>query len=150
MFLNEEQCGLLRQYFYRRKHYGTLQYFFSMNLLMCLFFITFSILPEAALAHAVMVKSMPEKDSTISKSPKQVDVWFNEHVRSAFKSLAVMNSAGKRVDNKDIEQEMLDPSHIYITIPQLPPDTYTVRYRVISADTHAVSGKFDFTVAESD
>ena len=47
--------------------------FFSMNLLMCLFFITFSILPEAALAHAVMVKSVPEKDSTINKSPKQVD-----------------------------------------------------------------------------
>lgn len=124
--------------------------FFSMNLLMCLFFITFLVLPEAAFAHAVMVKSVPEKDSTITTSPKQVDVWFNEHVRSAFKSLAVMNSAGKRVDNKDIEQEILDPSHIYITIPRLPPDTYTVRYRVISADTHAVSGKFDFTVAESD
>ncbi len=81
--------------------------FFSMNLLMCLFFITFSILPEAALAHAVMVKSVPEKDSTINKSPKQVDVWFNEHVRSAFKSLAVMNSAGKRVDNKDIDKDVL-------------------------------------------
>lgn len=124
--------------------------FFSMHLLLCLIFMTFSALPENAFAHAVMVKSVPEKDSTITESPKQVDVWFNEHVRSAFKSLAVMNSAGKRVDNKNIEQEVLDPSHIYITIPQLPPDTYTVRYRVISADTHAVSGKFDFTVVESD
>lgn len=122
---------------------------FSKNLLLSLIFISISILPLTASAHAVMVKSAPEKDSTITVSPKQVDVWFNEHVRSAHKSLAVINSAGKRVDNKDIQQEILDPSHLYITTPQLPPDTYTVRYRVISADTHVISGKFNFIIEES-
>lgn len=102
--------------------------------------------PASVRAHAIMVKSSPEKDSTINQSPAQVDVWFNEKVRSAHKSLAVINSTGQRMDNKDIQQETLDPSHIFTSIPQLPPDTYTVRYRVISADTHVVSGKFSFTV----
>lgn len=116
----------------------------SMAATAILFFL--ATLPATSHAHAIMVRSSPEKDSTISQSPSQVDIWFNEKVRSAHKSLAVINSSGKRMDNKDIQQETLDPSHILISIPDLPSDTYTVRYRVISADTHVVSGKFSFTV----
>ncbi|MFZ1850697.1 MAG: copper resistance CopC family protein [Nitrosomonas sp.] len=102
--------------------------------------------PMSLSAHAVMVKSSPEKDSTISQSPKKIDIWFNEKVRGAHKSLAVTDSTGKRVDNKDVKQELLDQSHIFTSIPDLPPDTYTVRYRVMSADTHVISGKFSFTI----
>ncbi len=118
----------------------------TLSILTCTALVVLVALPATVLAHAVMVKSSPEKDSTITRSPAQVDVWFNEQVRSAHKSLAVIDSSGKRVDGKDIQQEVLDPSHIFTSIPDLPPDTYTVRYRVISADTHVVSGKFSFTV----
>lgn len=111
--------------------------------LVALIFFTWS-MPLSA--HAVMTKSSPEKDSIVQQSPKQIDIWFNEKVRSAHKSLAVTDSTGKRVDNKDVKQELLDQSHIFTTIPDLPPDTYTVRYRVMSADTHVISGKFSFTI----
>jgi len=97
-------------------------------------------------AHAIMVKSQPEADSTITESPKQVDTWFNDKVGSEYKALAVINSAGKRVDNKDAAQETFDQSHLYTTVTDLPPDTYTVRYRVVSMDTHIVTGKFKFTI----
>lgn len=107
-------------------------------------------LPLPVFAHAVLVQSHPEVDSTINESPEQVNIWFNENVASEFKALAVINSAGKRVDNKDIKQARLDRSHIYITTPQLPPDTYTVRYRVMSADTHIVTGRFNFTIKNPD
>lgn len=107
-------------------------------------------LPLPVFAHAVLVQSHPEVDSTINASPEQVNIWFNENVASEFKALAVINSAGKRVDNKDIKQARLDRSHIYITTPQLPPDTYTVRYRVMSADTHIVTGRFNFTIKNPD
>ena len=103
-------------------------------------------LPLPVFAHAIMVKSQPAADATVAESPKQVDVWFNDKVGSEYKALAVINSAGKRVDNKDIEQETFDPSHLYTTVTNLPPDTYTVRYRVVSLDTHIVTGKFKFTI----
>ena len=103
-------------------------------------------LPMPVFAHAIMVKSQPAADATITESPKQVDVWFNDKVGSEYKALAVINSAGQRVDNKDIEQETFDPSHLYTTITNLPPDTYIVRYRVVSLDTHIVTGKFKFTI----
>jgi copper resistance protein C len=104
------------------------------------------ILPIPVFAHAIMVKSQPVVDSTISESPKQVDVWFNDKVGSEYKALAVIDNTGKRVDNKDAAQETFDQSHLYVTIPQLPPGTYNVRYRVVSLDTHIVTGKFKFTI----
>jgi len=110
-----------------------------------LFFSLFCWSP-AIFAHAIMVKSAPEVDSTLSDRPRQVDIWFNENIGSAYLSLAIINSKGERVDNKDFRQARLDPSHIYVTTPPLSPDTYTVRYRVMSADTHIITGRFNFTV----
>lgn len=122
------------------------QFSFPAKIFVNLLFFAVVNLPANAIAHAIMVKSQPVVDSTVPASPKQVDVWFNDKVGSEYKALAVINSKGERVDNKDIEQETLDPSHLYITIPDLPPDTYVVRYRVVSLDTHIVTGKFKFTV----
>lgn len=102
--------------------------------------------PLTVSAHAIMVKSQPVVDSTVAESPKQVDVWFNDKVGSEYKALAVIDSSGKRVDNKDAAQETFDQSHLYTTVTNLPPDTYTVRYRVVSLDTHIVTGKFKFTI----
>ncbi|CAG1022540.1 Copper transport protein YcnJ [Patescibacteria group bacterium] len=102
------------------------------------------VLPAPVYAHAIMVRSTPEKDAVLTESPKQVDVWFNDKVGTEYKALAVIDSKGKRVDNKDLVQEPAD--HLYATVPNLPPDTYTVRYRVVSIDTHIVTGKYQFTI----
>lgn len=102
--------------------------------------------PFPVFAHAILVKSQPAKDETVAQSPKQVDLWFNDAVRSEYKAVAVIDSAGKRVDNHDVEQSLTDGSHIYATVPNLAPGTYTIRYRVVSEDTHIVTGKFEFTV----
>ena len=101
-------------------------------------------LPIPAFAHAIMVRSAPEKDAVLTESPKQVEVWFNDKVGTEYKALAVINSKGERVDNKDLTQDPLD--HLSATVPNLPPDTYTVRYRVVSIDTHIVTGKYQFTI----
>ncbi|OAI24262.1 MULTISPECIES: copper resistance CopC family protein [Methylomonas] len=102
--------------------------------------------PVSALAHAILVKSQPAKDEEVKEAPKQVDLWFNDPVRSEYKALAVIDAAGKRVDNHDVEQSLTDGSHIHATVANLAPGKYTVRYRVVSEDTHIVTGKFDFTV----
>ena len=103
-------------------------------------------MPLPLFAHAIMVRSAPEANATLSEAPKQIDVWFNDKVGTEYKALAVIDSKGKRVDNKDIQQETFDQSHLYTTVPTLPPDTYTVRYRVVSIDTHIVTGKYQFII----
>lgn len=102
--------------------------------------------PIAVQAHAILVKSQPAKDETVTVAPKQIDLWFNDPVRSEYKALAVIDSDGKRVDNRDVEQSLTDGSHIHATVEDLVPGTYTIRYRVVSQDTHIVTGKFQFTV----
>lgn len=102
--------------------------------------------PVQVFAHAILVKSQPAKDETVSPAPKRVDLWFNDAVRGEYKALAVIDSAGKRVDNHDVEQSLTDGSNIYATVSDLPAGKYTVRYRVVSEDTHIVTGKFDFIV----
>lgn len=117
-----------------------------MKLLRTLFFTATLMLPLTAFSHAIMVRSQPEANATLSVSPKQIDVWFNDKVGGEYKAVAVIDSKGNRVDHKDVQQEMLDGSHLFCTVPNLPPDTYTVRYRVVSIDTHIVTGKFQFTI----
>lgn len=108
--------------------------------------ITSLLSPLPVLAHAILVKSQPAKDETVSQSPTQVDLWFNDAVRGEYKALAVIDGSGKRVDNHDVEQSLTDGSHIHASVANLAPGKYTVRYRVVSEDTHIVTGKFDFTV----
>lgn len=102
--------------------------------------------PVSVFAHAILVKSQPAKDETVTESPKQIDLWFNDAVRSEYKALAVIDSTGKRVDNHDVAQSLTDGANIYATVPALEPGTYTIRYRVVSEDTHIVTGKFEFTI----
>lgn len=116
------------------------------KILSLLALIALSSTPFSAFSHAIMVKSQPEKDATITVSPKQIDIWFNDKVGSEYKAVAVIDSKGNRVDNKDVMQEILDGSHLYCTVPPLEAGVYTVRYRVVSIDTHIITGKFQFTI----
>ena len=102
--------------------------------------------PVTASAHAILVKSQPAKDETVNVAPKKVDLWFNDPVKNDYLALAVIDSEGKRVDNHDAEQSLTDGSNIHATVADLPPGTYTIRYRVVSEDSHIVTGKFQFTV----
>jgi len=113
---------------------------------LCLALIAVLILPVPSWAHAILVRSQPAKEVELTEAPKQVDVWFDDKVGSEFMALAVIDSTGKRVDNKDVAQEMFDHAHLYCTVQPLPPGVYTVRYRVVSIDTHIVTGKFQFTI----
>jgi copper resistance protein C len=100
----------------------------------------------SAFAHAILVKSAPAKDEVLTAAPKQIDVWFNDKVGTEYKALAVIDSKGQRVDNKDAQQESFHEDHLWATLKPLTAGTYTVRYRVVSIDTHIVTGKFQFTV----
>ncbi len=102
--------------------------------------------PVTVYAHAILVKSIPAKDETVKVSPKQIEVWFNEGVGSEYKALAVIDAAGKRVDNHDVDQGLTDRSYLHATIPELENGKYTVRYRVVSKDFHIVTGKFQFEI----
>lgn len=98
------------------------------------------------LAHAILVKASPDKESTITDVPEEVLLIFNDAVGQEFLALAVIDPSGKRVDNHDAKLDFTDHSHLRASVSKLAPGRYTVRYRVLSADGHVVSGKYFFDV----
>lgn len=98
------------------------------------------------MAHAILVKAAPDKDSLVSVAPKEVHLTFNDAVGEEFLALAVVDASGKRVDRHDAKLDFTDHSQLRATVEDLTKGQYMVRYRVLSADGHVVSGKYKFTL----
>ena len=99
----------------------------------------------AALAHATLVSSTPSDGAVLVRAPKQVVLAFNEPVESALGSVRVYDGGLDRVDDGVTTKP--EPSQVAVGVRSgLPRGTYTVAWRVISADSHPVHGAFVFSV----
>lgn len=115
----------------------------NLLVILCLMGMSFN-----ANSHAILVKSIPAENEIVGTAPEKIEVWFNEGVGSEYKALAVIDSKGKRVDNHDVEQGLTDKAYLYATVGKLEPGKYTVRYRVVSKDSHIITGKFQFSIGQ--
>ena len=103
------------------------------------------LLPTQVLAHAILVKAQPDKESTITSAPKEVVLRFNDAVGEEFLALAIVDDKGKRVDAHDAKLDFSDRANLRASVDVQTPGRYMVRYRVLTADGHVVSGKYFFT-----
>jgi copper transport protein len=102
-----------------------------------------------AFAHAVLQESSPANDSVVRRSPPAVSLRFSEAVETAFGSIRIYNCTGERVDSGKVTKP--DPRSVSLAVDrQLPRGSYTVTWRVISADAHPVAGAFVFHVGAAD
>lgn len=99
-----------------------------------------------ASAHAALVRSSPTSGSTLTAVPPEVALTFNESIDPQFTSVTVKSgsttaSTGKPTVEGPTVYQSLDP--------RMDEGTYTVSYRVTSADGHPVSGSYTFTYKSS-
>ena len=106
------------------------------------------LLATPAGAHAVLVRSTPPGRATLAEKPDRVQLWFNERLEPAFSSVSVWSSAGTQVDAGDARVGHDDAKRLSVTLPPLPPGTYSVRYRVLSVDGHVIDSSFSFTIRD--
>jgi methionine-rich copper-binding protein CopC len=106
-------------------------------------------LPSSAWPHAQLVKSVPTRRAVLSKAPGHVQLWFNEGLEARFCHISVWNAAGQRMDSGVLRADPGNPKQLSISLPALAPGIYTVKYRVLSVDSHIVEDQFSFTVRES-
>jgi copper transport protein len=102
-------------------------------------------LAPRASAHATLTSTEPAAGAVVQRSPAQVVLRFDETVEAAFGSVHVLNASGDRVDSGRIGRPAGDTVALVIG-RTLPRGTYTVAWRVVSADTHVVHGAFVFSV----
>jgi copper transport protein len=109
--------------------------------------VTFGAALRPAYAHAELVESSPVDNAVAGAPPQQARLRFNEAVTLTPQSIQLLDPNGDRVrigapDHADGKANTAAAS--------LPADlgkgTYTVAWRVVSADSHVVSGAFRFSV----
>jgi copper transport protein len=98
-----------------------------------------------ALAHSTLVATEPRRDAVVEHPPDQVVLRFDEPVETALGSVSVFNGDGQRVDAGTIMRP--SPESVAVAIDQeLARGTYTVAWRVISADSDPINGAWVFHV----
>ena len=97
-----------------------------------------------ASAHAVLVNSSPADAAVVPSGPAEVVLTFSEGVRTVPGKIRVIAPDGSRADRGDPTVK-----GAVVTVPVDPGGargTYLVSFRVISADSHPVSGAFTYSV----
>ncbi len=102
--------------------------------------------PTDADAHAVLESSTPSRGAVLETGPGQVEFRFNEPVEASFGAVQVFDSSGAEIQESEIPPSG-DGREIGAVLPSsLEPGFYTAIYRVVSADSHPVSGGITFSV----
>jgi copper transport protein len=107
------------------------------------------LLAAPASAHAVLVNSSPADGSRVDHQPAAVSLTFDEAVQPIAASDEVISASGARVDTGRLSQSRDGATVTLALKPGLPTGTYTAIWRVVSADTHIVSGSVTFGLGEN-
>jgi copper transport protein len=104
-------------------------------------------LPAAASAHATLQESTPERGAALERPPAAVTLRFDEPVEVAFGAVRVFDAQGRRVDSGPTFHPGGRGEQVAVKLKGgLGRGGYTATYRVVSADSHPISGGFVFTV----
>jgi copper transport protein len=98
-------------------------------------------------AHAILLDTEPGIDQVVAEPPTEVTLRFTEPVEVAFGAIRVFDARSERVDAGAARH--VESSNDTVEVPledDLPDGTYTVSWRVVSADSHPVAEAFVFHV----
>ncbi|MCM3882995.1 copper resistance CopC/CopD family protein [Frankia sp. R82] len=99
-----------------------------------------------ASAHALLTSTDPQGGAALATPPTRVVLSFSESIRVSGDSIRVLDRAGNRVDLGHAQGGARASQAMVVLRAGLPVGTYVASWRVISADSHPVSGAFAFGV----
>lgn len=94
-------------------------------------------------AHAQLVAAEPANGTTLSQSPTELHLTFNENL-GVESEVAIIGSGFARVPGVAVREIAFN--EIFVDVPMLDAGVYTVQYDVVSADGHPISGSYEFAV----
>jgi methionine-rich copper-binding protein CopC len=105
--------------------------------------------PGPAAAHARLVGSSPEPGATVERAPDEVVIELDAKPATVEGDpLQVYGPDGRRVDARDphVGEQGRRLAVTLDTGEPRPSGEYQVAYRVVSADSHVITGRLSFTV----
>ena len=101
----------------------------------------------AAAAHANYVKSNPASDAQLTKPPTEVRITFSETPDARGSDVAVLDTSGKRLDNRDVTLVTDEPNTLRVSLGTIGDGGYLVSWTTVSAvDGHETKGAFAFAI----
>ncbi|OSC21637.1 copper resistance protein CopC [Mycobacterium vulneris] len=105
-------------------------------------FVIATLTAPTAGAHATRVSTDPAADAVLAAGPQRVSATFNEQLQTTFAAMTVVGPDGNVWSTGE---PTVQGAVVGIALRALgPAGTYTVNYRVTSADGHVVSGSWPF------
>ena len=105
------------------------------------------IVATVATAHSFLEGAEPRPGSTVKTAPAEVRLRFTERLEAAFSTVHVTDGGGKRVDRGEAQLEARAPKRLRVPLLPIGAGRYTVKWRVLSVDSHIVEGEFTFRLA---
>ena len=101
--------------------------------------------PSSALAHSLLLASVPSADAVVTEAPA-VTLRFNNRIEKKLCQVRLVAAGG------DVQVLRLRPEGAVDTLeaplPRLAAGRYRIEWRVLSTDGHVVSGAFGFSVSQ--
>jgi len=102
----------------------------------------------SAHAHPTLKFASPPVDGTAAAAPTEIRLNFSEAVISKFSSVELRDQSGIKVATGKVATDAKDEKQLVVLLQApLKAGTYTVKWVVVTADTHRVNGTYSFKVA---
>ncbi|MEX2528716.1 MAG: copper resistance CopC family protein [Gemmatimonadota bacterium] len=99
--------------------------------------------------HLRLIRSEPASDTTIAQSPEEIRLYFSEAPQISGSTVRLTAGADRLVETTETAGDKDHPSQLFIRpISSLPTGLYTVHWRVMARDGHALRGTFEFGIEE--
>ncbi|WP_155060049.1 copper resistance CopC/CopD family protein [Streptomyces blattellae] len=102
-----------------------------------------------ASAHAALRSTDPSDGSVLKSAPGELTLTFTESVGLIDDSVRILSPSGHRLRLGEAEQVPGRSDAVRVSLPaKAATGTFTVAWRVVSADSHPVSGAFTYSVGK--
>jgi methionine-rich copper-binding protein CopC len=97
-------------------------------------------------AHAKLLTSEPESGSTVTTSPAELKLHYNEPVEPAMSSVKLVGSGAMTVQAGKPVLAKGDDKTLVVPVGKLPAGEYRVEWSTMGRDGHHMKGELRFTV----
>ena len=99
-------------------------------------------------AHPTLKSANPPAEGTATAPPTEIRLTFSEAVVLKFSSVELRDQSGMKVATGKIATDAKDEKQLIVSLQApLKAGAYTVKWTVVTADTHRVNGTYSFKVA---
>jgi copper resistance protein C len=100
-----------------------------------------------AFAHANLEKTVPPAGGTVTASPSEIALTFSEGIEPKLSGIVLSDAAGNKMATGQARIDPKSNAELIVPVTQsLSPSVYTVKWHVVSADSHKTQGTFNFTL----